>query len=708
MTLLVAADQCAMDPPPLSQPGSPIGEPTALQPVSSDRFNQQRETALPLRPAKDHVHRDSIVSDKVNQFNSLAIQSKQLERKTADAALKRAMLGREEAESEMRRYREEARQLRKQVEEGKEREKRVAERLETVMVSLLEIPVQGWWHADAEITLQENYGRTKETHAHTQALWEKEIRRARKETFKSQSVIVKLQEELKSARSAVKSAEELLDVEKERSKAREQEAFTSRYSLVGMQEQLEQALERAKMLEQERDAFKALARNEEDIANLAAEGRLPLPPVSPGAEDDEFASPKKQSRISSVSIADVKSSASSEAEIDELTMLWQWEKHRAERALEQVEFLQAECELKCCPCARFHRQEAAVAATTASSLRLKRSGPPKITDASDLAILSDVAPVAPPERPSTNPRMSKTDMVRAGEKAKGPRLSTIFVPTEGIFRTVSQEEEEALVTLEEETKSSEEASPADTPPAEPPTPENPPYYARTPSVEPPDFAMLAKQRTSLLSLLEAPHGHHTHDAPLLFTIPTTPGPAPTQAVSAAPSPAPTKSEDDTLTQQTHVQPVNAVAAPAAEPDTPPPPTRTTYDPPSPDHESAHDRPHTVAAFYTSTTTVTTTKVPLKDETEDPSLAQRILAAQRTPKKCGDHGELPSFDVTNPALTPTMTREQALAQIRERRGRAKSGAVTPRKQMVEGVERRDVSAPAGRVGGVVTPGRRVRS
>jgi seryl-tRNA synthetase len=80
--------------------------------------------------------RDSLVLDKVNQFNSLTMQSKQLERKTADAALKRAMLGREEAESEMRRYREEARQLRKQVEEGKERERRVGERLETVMVSV--------------------------------------------------------------------------------------------------------------------------------------------------------------------------------------------------------------------------------------------------------------------------------------------------------------------------------------------------------------------------------------------------------------------------------------------------------------------------------------------------------------------------------------------------------------------------------------------
>ena len=203
-------------------------------------------------------------------------------------------------------------------------------------------------------------------------------------------------------------------MEKERSKAREQEAFTSRYTLVGVQEQLEQTLERVKMLEQERDAFKALAKHEEDIEKIAAEGRLPLPPTGPDAEDDEFASPKKKARISSVSVADITSSASSEAELDELTMLWQWEKHRAERALEQVDFLQAECELQCCSCAKIHRKEAA-----ASGPRRKRPESVKIADASDLVILSEDTP-APLPTTITSPsgRKSKTDMLRAEEKSK--------------------------------------------------------------------------------------------------------------------------------------------------------------------------------------------------------------------------------------------------------------------------------------------------
>jgi hypothetical protein len=74
------------------------------------------------------------VHEKINAFNSLAFQGKQLERKTNDAALKRAMLGREEAESEMRRYRDEKRVLQREVEEGKDRERKVAERLEAYMV----------------------------------------------------------------------------------------------------------------------------------------------------------------------------------------------------------------------------------------------------------------------------------------------------------------------------------------------------------------------------------------------------------------------------------------------------------------------------------------------------------------------------------------------------------------------------------------------
>lgn len=118
-------------------PGSPG---TPLHQISPERVNQQRlahdDHGSPASPVlRVGLHsRESSVHDKVAAFNSLALKGKELERKTNDAALRRAMLGREEAESEMRRYRDEVRALRRQVEEGKEREKKVGERLESVMV----------------------------------------------------------------------------------------------------------------------------------------------------------------------------------------------------------------------------------------------------------------------------------------------------------------------------------------------------------------------------------------------------------------------------------------------------------------------------------------------------------------------------------------------------------------------------------------------
>ncbi|KAK3370860.1 hypothetical protein B0T24DRAFT_667651 [Lasiosphaeria ovina] len=738
-----------------SLPGSPGGG--ANTPLQSVSHNAQRDATLRCAAPGADDSRDSSVHEKINQFNSLAMQSKQLERKTADAALKRAMLGREEAESEMRRYRDEARALKKQVDEGKERERRVGERLETVM---------------------ENYGRAKETHAHTQALWEKEIRRARKETFKAQSSLVKMQEELKSCRTAQKAAEEEFDREKERSKAREQEAFSARYSLVGLQEQLDQALERIKMVEQERDAFKMLANNEEDVARIAAEGRIPLPPSEPGSEggeDDDLASPNQRPRVSSASIVDIKSSATSEAEVEELSRLWQWEKQRADRALDLVEFLEVECKMKCCPAAQSFSRSGRLSLTS-NGPRRNRASPLKIADAGDLVILRETyAPAASGvaiEAAAPSPKRSKTEMLR--EEREQPRRSTIFIPAEGIFRTVSQFEAETTLKTSSPTTaaspktmttiakiavdpSSPSAGPPSSDPATPSSDANPPVYARTPSIEPPDFAMLAHQRTSLLSLLDAPHQQASR--PMLFNIPTTPGPGlDTETRDSSAGVQPDDDDDASVTPMQQQLPTAAHRAPA------PPaseeeeqayddqeqyqhaghrsePSRTATRARAPP-AAAIARPHTAAACYAIATT--TTKVPLRNENKDPNLAARLMKLQRTPSRAGGAaGDTPSFDVNNPALTPTMTREQALAQIRERRGRARSvaagpgagsassstssvrgsqsatilPAVTPRRQLVDGAaaaaalandQRRDVSAPAKRVMGVPSVARRVRS
>ncbi|KAM0282936.1 hypothetical protein ACHAQH_002747 [Verticillium albo-atrum] len=662
---------------PRSHPGSPGGP---LNPITPDRANRESTFMASLRSDL----RDSPVHDKISQFNTLAMQSKSLERKTADAALKRAMLGREEAEGEMRRYRDETKILRVQLEKARDREQRVSERLETVM---------------------EQHGRAKETYAHTKAAWEKEIKHARKKTFKNDAIIIKLQEELKAARDGWRSVSDNLDNEKARSKDREQEAFTARYQMVSLEEKLGEALERIKIVEQERDAmrferdtFRDLAK-EEEVARIAAEGRIPLPKNED--QDDEFASPKKKKPRVSLSTADVVSSAASEAEFEEMMRKMEWEHQRAERAYETIDFLKAECHLKVCEGAKSLKRKSMMSPTRVLV------APQEVTGPAEMAIFGldprSVSPVRPPSRDSEH-TFKKPELPKVRKRSE-PRRSTIFNPQEGTFRTVSQEEAEAMgmtedivmqateedahepaekqvveelvvqteeqIEIDVQTKldvqneeqdiqaeehfevqvdnASEPASPAD-------VPSDRRMYARTPSVEPPAFAILAQERMSLASLLNAPHGD-AHTAPLL-NIPTVPDEA--EESDEAEQPEETQDEE---------------AAPAPRPASPPrkrsPRTSTTS---------------TGSRYRTSTTTTT---IPIYDENERP--ASRF-ARCRTPS--GESHS--SFDVNNPAMTPTMTREEALARIRERRGRARSaaqGTMTPRRKMVEGTgERRDMSAP----------------
>ncbi|KAF6825867.1 hypothetical protein CMUS01_09649 [Colletotrichum musicola] len=618
-----------------SSPGGP------LNPITPERANQRRDVRNLFPSPRGSEGRESSVHDKISQFNSLAMQSKTLERKTADAALKRAMLGREEAESEMRRYKDECKVLRVQLEKGKEREQRVSERLETVM---------------------EQYGRAKETYAHTKAAWEKEIKLARKKTFKNESTIIKLQEELKAARDGWRAASDNIDAERLRSKAREEEAFQARYQMVSMEEQLTEALERIKLLEQERDAFKTLAK-EEEVARIAAEGRIPLP--KRGADDDdddEFASPKKKPRFS-LSTVDVVSSAASEQEVEELTMQVAWERQRADRAYEMVDFMQAECELRCCPCAKSHKRQSILPPRQSLSNRpsilsprRRLMAPAEIADASDLVILREGRDSLPHSRPSLRASQLppvEDDVIKKPEgprRSKEERRSTIFCPREGIFRTVSQQEADEIEAQrareERQQHQHQEESEGEASLNEPPTPGDAPVrFSRTPSLDPPAFAVLAQERMSLASLLNAPHGGsdgEIHSAPLpsIPTMPDTPA-RPESRASRSPSPLP----EDTV------------------------------------------RPNTAAAFITKTTTTT---VPVRDDKPRP-----VPRWERGRTPSGESHA--SFDVNNPAMTPTMSREEALARIRERRGRARSlaqGTATPRRKMIEGAgERRDVSAPA---------------
>lgn len=476
--------------------------------------------------------------------------------------------------------------------------------------------------------------------------------------------------------------QEALETEKERSHVREQEAFTARYQIVGVQEQLEQALERIKVVEQERDAFKTAAQNEE-VARIAAEGRIPLPRNED--PEDEFASPqkptKKNKRVSglrmdknsrvSLSAVEILSSEASELEIEELRFQIQAERQRAERAQEMVDFLQAECQMHVCPCSRKkvdtpksarkieveqeeeHHHESVIVHHAPEE--------PMHMDIEEVESVHEEEITYTPEQTPRGPQKieePEPEMLMPRSK-KEPRRSTIFCPKEGIFRTVSEQEAEALQAhlqemeemepeeyemqveeVEEDAESEREAR----------------FYARTPSVEPPSYAVMAQQRTSLLSLLEAPSAE-ARSAPLraIPSIPTMPD------VENEPiTPVDEYEEDNRSRHQHRHEDVHEDAHQHAQ-----------YDDYDQDEAIYQDedalepvkRPHTTTALYSSITTTTT--IPVRDETRQ--LSSSFGEKLRTPSS----GSNASFDLNNPALTPTMTREQALAKIRERRGRARS-------------------------------------
>ncbi|KAL8720453.1 MAG: hypothetical protein Q9225_002678 [Loekoesia sp. 1 TL-2023] len=316
----------------------PASPGTPLFPVSPERANRQ---ALPHSPSLPsdlqdpfkfaHLRENSDVQNKVAQFNNLSKEAVQ-RRKDNDAAMRRAVLGREEAENETRRLKDENRALRKELEEGKAREKRVAERIESVM---------------------EELHRTKETQAHAQSVYEKEVRRARKEAFKSSSALVKLQEELKTTRNRYTLMREEVEAQKRKAERQEQEAFAAQYQLVGVQEELESTKRTVKVVEEERDALKTSLKQEE-VARIAAEGKIALPP---SRVPDEFASPKKRRRESLKENVDPRVvDPEREAKLEELKEELRLEKKLRTRAVDLIDFMKMECQFQCCSC-RIAEQE---------------------------------------------------------------------------------------------------------------------------------------------------------------------------------------------------------------------------------------------------------------------------------------------------------------------------------------------------------------
>ncbi|MCJ1274575.1 hypothetical protein MMC21_002371 [Puttea exsequens] len=287
---------------------------------------------LQNNPLFAHSRGNSDVQGKVAQFNNLSREAAQ-RRKDNEAALKRAVLGREEAEGESRRLREENRVLRNGAEELRARERRVGERLEGVMDEL---------------------AREKEAQARAKEVYEREVRRARKEAFKSSSTLVNLQEELKLARNRYTLMRVEADEQKRKGDAEEQKTSAMQDRFVEVQGELETLRQQMRIVQAERDALKATLKDEE-FANIAMQGAVALP-VSP---EGEFASPRKRARnFHRGSLKENIDPGATEVEDQLLTLKdeLRTEKRLRLRADDQVHFMKMECQFQCCSCRVAERQ----------------------------------------------------------------------------------------------------------------------------------------------------------------------------------------------------------------------------------------------------------------------------------------------------------------------------------------------------------------
>lgn len=355
-----------MEPPPLKPPATP-GMP--LFPLSPERVNGTRppyDGKVPQSPSLPEFMKGGIdpsvflnngtstpprhsrnnseahVGSMVARFDSLSIKDY---KQRDEVAIKRVEMAREmaelerdrlkgelkESQEEVRKLKEEARKTKKELEDVRERERKVVKRLDVVM---------------------EELARAKENHNLAVGIYEKEIRRTKKEAFKSGSGMVKLQEELKAARATLNVVKSNLETEKAKSSRKEQDIFTAQYQLVGLQEEMQKTQERMKVIEEERDALKTSLK-EEEIARIAAEGQIALP--TDEEDEDLLASPMKSPRKPTPADGEDKENVmpkrkGQQAELKAIQEELLIERQLRERAEEQVDFMKMECQFRCCSC----------------------------------------------------------------------------------------------------------------------------------------------------------------------------------------------------------------------------------------------------------------------------------------------------------------------------------------------------------------------
>ncbi|OOF95454.1 hypothetical protein ASPCADRAFT_207941 [Aspergillus carbonarius ITEM 5010] len=345
----------------MDSPSSAMSSPTkALNPLSPERINQQIGLNSPSRsPDIFNLQRKTPrgftdVQAKVAFLNNLSRGNSPAHASQSStgsaAALQRAVLGREEAESALT-------NVSAQLSEAQSRERRISERLESLL---------------------EELQTAKQRQAHERTVFEKEIRKARKEAFRAGSVLVKTQEELKHARNEAKGFKDEAQTERAAKEQAKQEAFERAYAIAGLTEEMEVLKEQLRAAEATNQSNKLEARarqiQKNNIGRLSlAEGDLNLlltpTPRRPKRSADDLGNspqtnavepssahdtPPKRQRLSDVTPRKEAGKATmSDAHhnrIDELEGILERERRLRIEAEDMLEFLKVECQFKRCSC----------------------------------------------------------------------------------------------------------------------------------------------------------------------------------------------------------------------------------------------------------------------------------------------------------------------------------------------------------------------
>jgi hypothetical protein len=302
----------------------------------------------------------------------------------------------------------------------------------------------------------------------------KEVRKARKEAFKSASVVLKLQETLRDTqkRLQVSKIDHATDVQK--ADQFEQEATDAKCALMALQQDLGKLREQFAVLEQEKEALKTNLK-EEEVARIAAEGQIALPS---GHDDDSdlFSSPHKPSsprKSQPEPLSDDKENVGvvTKKMFDTRKLQEELEAERLKKvaAEELVEFLRMECAFKCCECKSAARHGRALRVSMdeilASSIQKMKSDiasimtPPASEAGEDQMDVENTQTEAGAEESSPSGQ-EETDPVDQMDHDMGEDASEAPLP-EHVHDTTTVVDETAAVVDDDETTQARQSTPGD-------------------------------------------------------------------------------------------------------------------------------------------------------------------------------------------------------------------------------------------------------